>query len=673
MAVVEMNKLRLVGLADECDKVLSLLSESGVFEPCPTSDVGVGERSTDTSHLDKLIGKQVKASFAIDYLSALEKEAARIRKKRLKQIKRGYAVKPLEYTPSEKTHGRRFITRDDLYDGAAKEYELLSVSDALEKISFKRVEIRSELARLKNRLSEIDAYRCFPLKFSEIKDTAFASMMLVFGEKATADPQVLDDEDFPSFYERYPALSGSLACVVVPKKDKQRALSRLAEEGFSEVSERADNTAREIAEKCSAEMTKLNQDDDALIKEGLNYLKYLPALRVLYDYLGLEIEKTRARAGFVQTKNTFVLEGWVPKDSAEGIVSDIKDKTDKVCAFLSEPDLEKETPPTLVRNPALIAPFEAVTNLYSPPAYGETDPNPFMAVFFFIFYGVMMADAGYGLIMTVLGLIALKVMKPEKGMAKLISIIAICGISAIAWGILFGGVFGIEGIPALWFNPIDEPLLMFGLSLGLGVVQIVFGYGMYAAKCFKKKKYFDGIIDVIFKITVIIGVGLMLLNILLGLSKAFVTAGIVVLIVSLVGIVATAGHAKPTVAGKIVGGFAGLYDLVNLVSDILSYARIFGLALASAAIALAFNTLGAMFFSIPVIGYVIGVILLIPLHAVNLGLGLLSGYVHNARLQFIEFYGKFYDGEGRLFAPMGESTKYVRFMPETQPKSTSEK
>ena len=139
------------------------------------------------------------------------------------------------------------------------------------------------------------------------------------------------------------------------------------------------------------------------------------------------------------------------------------------------------------------------------------------------------------------------------------------------------------------------------------------------------------------------------------------TVGLGLMIASLAGILLTAGRHNKGVLSKIMGGFSGLYGLVNLLSDVLSYARLFGLGLASGAIGMAFNTLGSMFFSIPIAGYAIGIIILVPLHAFNLGIGVLGAYVHNARLQFLEFYGKFYEGGGRPFSPMGEKTKYVRF------------
>lgn len=672
MAVAEMKKLRLVGLSRECDKVMDTLSKSGVFEVCPTSDMNVGKRGFDSSHLDRLIGKQVKAAFAIEYLQKLDVEATDIFKEREKAIKKHKEVEPFPYKPAVKSKGRRIITQADFYDGGAKEYELLTTADSLEKINFRRLEIKSELVRLSYKVSSLEPFESFPLKFSDMHDTRCTSRLFVYSESAAADLSRIENADFPAYIYDCKAPKGTLLSVIVLKEHREKALDLLSSSGFSKVEYTDDMTGKELIEETDKRMTELKKEDFAAFKEGLNYVKYLGELQILYDYLGLEIEKSQAESGFIRTENTFVVEGWLPSSYADEVLAEIRSKTENVCAFLTDPEKD-DNPPTLLNNPKLIAPFEEITNLYSPPAYGELDPNPFMAVFFFIFYGFMMADAGYGAVMTVAALIILNVFKLEKGTSRLIALIGICGISTIFWGIMFGGLFGIDGVPALWFNPLQEPLMMFGLSLGLGVVQVVFGYGLYTYKAFKQKKYFAGIIDVIFKITIIIGVGLILLNILLGLSSAFTTAGIAVIIASLVGIVATAGHNSPTVGGKIAGGFAGIYDLVNLLSDILSYARLFGLALASAAIALAFNTLGALFFGIPVIGYVIGIIILIPLHVFNLGLGLLSGYVHNARLQFIEFYNKFYDGGGRLFSPMGEKTKYIRFAPKETAKKRMRK
>ncbi len=511
MAVVEMKKLRLVGLSRECDKVMDTLSKSGVFEVCPTCDMEVGNRSFDSSHLDRLISKQVKAAFAIDYLQKLDAEAVDLCVSREKAIKRHKDVEPFPYKNAAKSKGRRIITQADFYDGGAKEYELLATADSLEKINFKRLEIKSELLRLSYKLASLEPFENFPLKFSDIRDTRSTSRLLVWSESAAADTKRLEDAGFPAYVCDLKASKGSLLSVIVLKAHREKALDLLSSAGFSKVEYTDDMTPKELKESVESRIAALKSEDFAAFEEGLNYVKYLGEMQILYDFLGLEIEKAQAESGFVRTDNTFVVEGWLPASVAEEVLAEIRGRTEIVCAFLTEPEKE-DNPPTLLSNPKLIAPFEEITNLYSAPAYGELDPIPFMGVFFFICYGFMMADAGYGIVMTIAALIILNVFKLEKGTSRLIALIGISGISTIFWGVMFGGLFGIEGIPALWFNPLNEPLMMFGLSLGLGVVQVVFGYGLYTYKSFKRKKYFAGIVDVLFKITIIVGVGLILLN-----------------------------------------------------------------------------------------------------------------------------------------------------------------
>ena len=326
-----------------------------------------------------------------------------------------------------------------------------------------------------------------------------------------------------------------------------------------------------------------------------------------------------------------------------------------------EKPADGDSPPTLIVSNKIVKPYEDVTNMYSVPAYNEIDPNPFMAVFFFVFFGIMIGDAGYGIILSIVAGLVLKFVKLEKGTARLVALVAMGGVSAIIWGALFGGLFSISGIPHLWFNPTEEPLMMLGVSIVLGVVQLLTGYALNSAKKFREHKPLDAILDSAFIFLLFGGLACLALYMLLNLSKTVMTVGLGLMITSLAGILLTAGRHNKGVLSKIMGGFSGLYGLVNLLSDVLSYARLFGLGLASGAIGMAFNTLGSMFFSIPIAGYAIGIIILVPLHAFNLGIGVLGAYVHNARLQFLEFYGKFYEGGGRPFSPMGEKTKYVRF------------
>lgn len=654
-----MSRLRLIGLKSDKNKIMNELVRSGAFEVAVTELDG--NKSTDRTHLDKVIARRAKVSFAIDYLCACAEEYFALKHKNESDVKKGIAnpIREIAIGEQKKEGGRRLIGYDDFYDVAAKEYELIAVCDEIEKLNFARLEYKSLLQKNNSRLRSVIAYENFPLKFSDLRDDANVSVLLAYSGTAKV---AVDFGDLPVFCEKYAANKGTLLGIICRIGDKEKAVSLLSAAGFSLCNITEDCTAAEITEKCKAEDERMRGEEIAALYGILDYYKYLSELKVLYDVISQDIEKSTAELDFITTNNTFVIEGWIPADCAERVVEKVESKTERIVAYLSEPT-EDDVPPTLISSKKIIEPYEDITNMYSVPAYREIDPNPFMAVFFFLFFGIMIGDAGYGLILSIGGLIVLKCVKLERGTARMIALFAMGGISAVAWGLLFGGVFAISTVPALWFNPMEEPLMMLGVSIVLGAVQLLTGYALHSAKAFRDGKPLDAIFDSIFIFVLFGGIACIALDMLLKPSAPLTTVGLALIIVSLAGILCTAGRHNKGVLSKIMGGFSGLYGLVNLLSDLLSYARLFGLGLASGAIGLAFNTLGTLFFDIPVpvLGYVIGFIILVPLHAFNLGIGVLGAYVHNARLQFLEFYGKFYEGDGRLFSPMGEKTKYVRF------------
>ncbi len=656
MAIAKMSRLRLIGLKSDKNRIMNVLVRSGAFEATPTS---VGERGVaERSYLEKAVARQAKISFAIDWLSACATEYLSKKKQNESDVKRGRA-QPIAAAPVEnvkKGGGRTVMGYDDFYDVAAKEYELTAVCDELEKLNFARLEYKSQLQKNRTRIRTVAPYEAFPLKFSALGNGASASVLLAYSSANTD----LSWGELPVFSERYATQKGTLLGIVCRVCDREKVTALLSNAGFSLCTLTDDETPAKLIESYRAEQRKLTDNDTAALYRALDYYKYLPELKVLYDVIGQEIEKATVELDFVTTDNTFVIEGWIPSDAAPAVMQKIKEKTEKIVTYLTEPQ-EGDTPPTLVVSKKIFKPYEDVTNMYSVPAYNELDPNPFMAVFFFLFFGIMIGDAGYGVVLSIAAGLMLKFCKLERGTSRLIALVGMGGISAILWGVLFGGVFSISAVPPLWFNPMEEPLMMLAVSIILGVVQILFGYALNSVKSFREHRPVDAILDSIFIFILFGGIACIALDMLLKPAAPLQTVGLALIGVSLAGILLTAGRHRKGILGKIMGGFSGLYGLVNLLSDVLSYARIFGLGLASGAIGLAFNTLGILFFDIPVVGYVIGLIILIPLHAFNIGIGVLGAYVHNARLQFLEFYGKFYTGDGRMFSPLGEKTRYVRF------------
>ncbi len=660
MSIVEMSKIRLVGLKSEKNAVMDVLSRCHRFEPRPTAQIEGTEFLRDESHLEKVLAKQARLAFAIDFLRSNNAEAER-KIKDAKKLKKEVGFSYLPY----KDGGRPIITYADFYDCAAKEYELLHVCDELDKISFRQAEIRSETSKLDNDIRALLPYEGLSLPFSSAKQYK-KTCVLIFqsSNKQAATKAVV--EGFDVVTQLYPCNGGVAMVLVCHISQLTEIKAKLAESGWIGCQFTEDVLARDKIAELTEKKDQLKRESEKLFAHTLSLEKHITELKTLYDFLSADAERFMAEADFARTGSAYVLEGWIPKRDAEVIAAEIKNRTANVVIYITEPE-EGDIPPTLLDNPKAIKPFEGITNMYSTPAYTERDPNGVMAIFFFIIFGMMMADAGYGLVLALACTFIVRFTKMERGVKSLAAVFGICGISALIWGALFGSYFGLGAADAkifgpLWFNPLEDPLMMLVVCIVLGVIHLLAGYTYQAYYLIKQGKPWDAVFDVGLLYVLFVGVGMLALPMAIkSLPKIVSDVGLYVLLGSLVAIFLTGGRHKKGILGKITGGVGGLYGLVNLFSDVLSYARIFGIALAGGAIASAFNAILGVIIGIPYAGYPIAVVLGVFLHVFNLLISLLGAYVHNARLQFLEFYGKFYTGEGKQFTPMGEKTKYVRF------------
>lgn len=637
---------------------MDLLTRSGCFEVAKTKAIKHEFGTVSTSHLEKAVSKQAKLLFAIEYLQKLNEEAKErnIEYKSLKGLDLNPEYQILNLLELKTSSVRTELTYDDYYDLSAKEYEIISSVEALEKLSFTRQELKSQINKINMFIKNLMPYVNCDIKFSRLSDTKTTSTLLVLGQG-----KILGIEEKIICSQKYKSDAGELVAIICKKDDKQEVTEKLNTLGYSACSYNFDKTASELIKENNELKSSLQVKLDATLSQGLKFGVHYEKYKALYDIVGLDVEKSTAELDFVKTDSTFVVEGFTPASTYESIKSKLEETTKKIIVDSCEVTAEDE-PPTLMNSSKLIRPFESITNNYSPPAYGELDPNPTMAFFFFIFFGIMLGDAGYGLILSLACMIVCTFFKLETGTKRTVAMFGICGISGIIFGLVFGGVFALDSVTALWFNPLEEPLTMLIFSLILGVVHLLMGYTMKMIKGFKARRPIDGILSAIFMYSLFGGIACLLLPSVIGETTIpFGDIAVWLLVGSLVGILLTNGRNAKSIGGKIAGGLSGLYDLINLFSDVLSYSRLFGLALSSAAIGMAFNMIGAMVFEIPLVGVPIGILVLVLLHAFNFALSFLSAYVHNIRLQYLEYYGKFYDGDGRLFAPLGENTQYVRF------------
>ena len=433
---------------------------------------------------------------------------------------------------------------------------------------------------------------------------------------------------------------------------KERALSALRDLGFSTVSFRGmTGTAKENDKALAENLAALEKERQEIEQRIAGLGGKREALLEASDRAAIALRREEAKSRLVGTDKVFLLEGWLPADRCAALEP-------FTCAIETREPTEDEYPqvPVQLKNNKLTRPLNMVTEMYSLPAYGTLDPNPLMAPFFILFYGIMMADMGYGLLMMIASVIISKKYRPKGTSGELFSLLGLCGISTFIMGALTGGFFGdfltqlvaivspgtVFALPKL-FDPLDDLTMILIGSMALGMVQIVTGMAISLIEKCKRKKFLDAFFEEITWWIVFVGIAL------LALGKGAAVLYVGCALVLLGPIVQGKGW------GKLTGVFGSLYNHVTgYFGDILSYTRLMALMLAGSVIAQVFNMLAAM----P--GNVIAFIIISMLgNAMNFGLNLLGCYVHDLRLQCLEFFNKFYVDGGKPFRPMTLDTEYV--------------
>lgn len=440
------------------------------------------------------------------------------------------------------------------------------------------------------------------------------------------------------------------------KSVKEQALSALRELGFSTVSFRGlCGTAEENDKKLEAALAALESERREIERRVEGFGGNRETLLEASDRAAILLRREEAKSRLVETDKVFLLEGWLPADRCTALEKALEPFT---CAVETREPTEDEYPqvPVQLRNNKLTRPLNMVTEMYSLPAYGTLDPNPLMAPFFILFYGIMMADMGYGLLMMIASVIIGKKYRPKGTSGELFSLLGLCGISTFIMGALTGGFFGdfltqlvaivspgtVFALPKL-FDPLDDLTMILIGSMALGVVQIITGMAISLIEKCRRKKFLDAFFEEITWWIVFLGIALAVLK--KGTAVLYLGCALVLL--------------GPIVQGKgwgkLTGVFGSIYNHVTgYFGDILSYTRLMALMLAGSVIAQVFNMLAAM----P--GNVVAFLIISMLgNAMNFGLNLLGCYVHDLRLQCLEFFNKFYVDGGKPFRPMTLDTEYV--------------
>lgn len=443
------------------------------------------------------------------------------------------------------------------------------------------------------------------------------------------------------------------------------------EKGFGDIR----GTASENIQRLRTEIEALEAERAQLEARLAAFAPKREEIRRALDGAAIDRDREQSKEALAHTKTAFLLTGWVREDMTEKVRREIEKITDVYYLGFEDPS-EGDAVPTVLKNSRLITPYEAVTNLYSLPAYGTIDGTPLMAPFYFIFFGMMLSDTVYGAVLALGAWAFLKYIKPRGMMENLAKVLLMGGISTIFMGLLFGTCAGVSW-PVIFrgtalentFPIIDssaDPIAMLALCAAMGIIQMFYAVFIAAYSCIKHRDWAGAIVDNLSWVFIITGLLLMAAP-SLGLPAALGTAGKWMAIGFAAVVLLFAGRSKKNVAGRLMSGAGKLYDVTSWLGDVLSYARIFALGLSTGVIGLVLNTLcwDMLFASfkgnpvLMVVGFIIVTVLSVALHAFMMAISTLGCFVHSARLQYVEFFGKFYEAGGKAFTPLRYETKYV--------------
>ena len=662
MAIVKMAKMKLTGLSYEKEKLLNTLHKTQLVElKCTKEDLPVTPDAADTNLKNEISEKLARTERSIAFITD--------------QLDR---AKKQDYYPKENggLSNDILIGYDDFMSTSGNEVELSYIIDKMEEYSRRLSDAKSRRVKIDNQIAQLEPYLCVDEKFSDFKDTACTKCALgTIGDVALEQlKNYLKNEPLADLTV-FSAEPQSTILIVVHNDCAEEVFKKANELSFSKCPFNMDRCAKEEAVALYKERKQCDFIEKDVNKKVCGKSGNLRNLKILADFYAFQLEKLNASEKFGRTASTFTLSGYLPEEEIARVKNAVYDTTEAVVMEFSKP-ADGETPPTLLKNKGPAKAAEFVTNMYSAPDYREFDPNGVVFIFFMVFFGLIMADIGYGVLLLVGGLIMLSRLKIDNGFKKLVYIITYGGAFTILFGLLFGSVFGFSIYkflpdPTLSGDEgrINVLIILLG-CLALGLVQITVGYILKAVNCFRQKQYLDGIFDGLTWVLFNIGLFFAVFNFLTeyfsipvaqGVKSFFDTMalpGVIMLGVGLFVAMVTAGR-KEKLLGKFTKGFGAVYGIINLLSDVLSYARLFGLMLSGMIIAQQFNGIGLDLIAVGSIGYVFGPLVMLIGHTFNIALGVLGAYVHDCRLQYIEFFSKFYAGEGELFTPLGSQFKFI--------------
>lgn len=653
MAIVKMKKFTLLAFESQKQKLLQDLQR---LESVQFSEVLIQEEleeylQKDSAHIEisEIEEEQAKIRFAIDFLSQYEEKKGMIQS--LKE-------------------GKNTVTYYEL-EKAVEDLQWKNQYNYLKEKENTINKTQQHISKLSSEIEEIGKWSNLDISMNEVNNFKNCIAYLGVVPKNFID-NLREDISFQynnCYIEVVNEDNRDSNILIIFHKELQSEIETLLKRySFSKVNYDYEVPPKEVIRNFKTKIKELKGELENIKKEIEDHVKYINDFKLIYEYNENHLLRLESCNNFLRSKNILTIEGWLPEETIDKFEEAISKSLNSEY-YLELEDAKGEDVPILLKNGAVSEAFEPITEMYSMPRYNEIDPTPLFMPFYFIFFGMMLSDAGYGFIMFIGSLVALKFFNLDEDKRKSIKMFFYLSISTIFWGVMYGSYFGDAiKINPIWMKPDSNVILLMIVSVALGLIQIYVGLGIKGYMLVRDGKPLDALLDVGLWYLTLTGSILWLLSASGALSSLSASGNIPTIakyatFAGMILILLTHGRSEKGIGGKLGAGLYSLYGITGYVGDLVSYTRLAALGLATGFIGSAFNLMIGMLGN-PIAKILAGSLIFVVGHLFNLFINALGAYVHTCRLQYLEYFNKFYEGGGKTFRPLKFSSKYVKVVKE---------
>ena len=644
MAIVKMKKFTLFAFEAERKRLLEELQRFGYVNFSKSDPIEEFDylKDVEVSTVgNNYVEESTRIKWMIDYVGRfVEKE------KGLSALKKG----PVVYTFNE-------------LEKEANSYDYITDFNELSEISKKIDSNNQKITAIDNSIKEISPWKSIKEPIEDLN--SFRKLKFIMGYLPTKSLEKFRSSivDLKStYFEEIDIVGRNSYCIIFTNQlEKEAVYENLRLNSFSEANLEIKGIVSEEIQRLEVEKKILEEENSKLTDEIKKFTVNHQKMQSVYEYYQNLSLRNTVVSNFKATDKLDIIQGYIPADK-ENNFKELLEELSASKVYLEIEDAKKDDPdvPIILKNNKIASLFESVTKMYALPKYDEVDPTFILSIFYWIFFGMMVADFAYGLILFVGSGIALMTLKFNDSTKKFLKFFFALSFSTMIWGLIYGSAFGdLITLPTQILDSSKDFMTVLMLSLAFGGVHLAFGLGMKAYVLIKNGNPMDAFYDVFLWYLTLTTVILVIVGKVITLPSIVNTIAFYGMIVGMLGIIAFGARDSKSIAGRIAGGLYSLYGITSYIGDFVSYLRLMALGLAGGFIAVAINIIVKMLVGGGIVGIIFGVIVFVFAQLFNIFLSFLSAYVHTSRLMYVEFFSKFYEGGGKAFKKFRSENKYI--------------